>query len=115
MGALNRLRSNEKAAYFTRDFLNEVDTFVGWLKAQPATQANMLLVDNQTAVIYNGDLSAYLFKIGRPLSHHYLIMRVSGFKTGMEFGPGNCILMLPSESDILSIYTMINTKKGETL
>ncbi|MFM7009180.1 MAG: hypothetical protein ACKO0Z_07610 [Betaproteobacteria bacterium] len=115
MAAIDRLRARSKSAYFTREFLREVDTFIEWLKNRPGTQSNVILVDNPTAVIYNGDLSSFLFKLGQPLAYHYPIMRVSGFMTGMEFGPGNCILYIPSESDILAVYTMINTKQGETI
>ena len=63
-------------------------------------------IDKQQGVVYEGDFFGLLRNLGIPDFAHYVIMRLNGFTSPMEFKRTTTTIMVPNLSEIEMIKSV---------
>lgn len=69
--------------------------------------AKTVIVEKIDAIRFKSDLISYMIKLRIPENMHYIVMRMSGMNTYLDFGPGVEFLYIPDETryaKLISIY-----------
>lgn len=85
--------SQGPSIYYSNEFRNVLEDHMSFLRADQGTR--VVAVDPGLAYRYEHDLYSYLRNANVEANIHWLVMRMNGMTTPMEFGPEYQLLAIP--------------------
>lgn len=109
MSVLSLLRPSGPAFFYSAEWRLLVETHLHWLRAQNVS--DQVVINEQLAYKYEGDLFGALTELGIPDEMHWTILRMNGLTSPTEFKGDAAVLMVPSRETLNSLKTMAETRQ----
>ena len=102
MASINDLMpSDGPALYYDDGFRNTIEDHLPYL--QLAANSDVTAVPDATAYKYEYDLYGLLYSLGIPKCYHWVILRVNGFRSPIEYTVAVNNLLIPKSQVIDNI------------
>lgn len=96
--------------YYSDAFKTFVETHLTFLRDHPTTE--QLVIEPETAHLYQYDLNMFLLSRGVRFNEHYLIMRVNNMSGAHQFTPETTRLLIPNEAIVAELVRLFRTSIG---
>lgn len=103
--------SNESAPYFEPDFRQVLESHLEYLKV--TGQYRTEIVNNKYMGQYIGDFYAILQGMQINARYHWIVMRLNGFTSPIQYSGQLLEIFIPDTNVIDSIYSVYNTGKSK--
>lgn len=109
------LRSKMKApgpsVYYTPQWHRLLETHMRWLRE--SIPLRPIQIQDQLAYKYEGDLFGLLQEIGIDDVYHWVVMRVNGLNSPLEYSSDRTVLLIPPSDQIDRLMAIFKTTQNK--
>ena len=107
MTVMNQMLGDGPRLYYSEEWRLLIETHLGWLRSRTASDS--VVVDQQVAYKYEGDLFGALTELGIPDYMHWTIMRMNGLLSPVDFPAEPVVLMVPLRETLTQLAALAET------
>lgn len=106
---INNVQPTSEHAYFTKAFLDLIESHITYLKKLPKNQ--IISVTEHQCYKFEGDFYGLLNDLNIQKFLHYPILRMNGYDSSADFKDTIVSILVPEAEEIIRLKSALLTKK----
>lgn len=93
--------------FYSQAFRDMIETHVSWLQNHSRTRT--MTIEPADGLMYQGDLDGLLLHLGIPKHMHWIVMRVNGMTSPLDYRVEMSALTIPDDAAVVDLQRKFKT------